>query len=215
MAQPDESRDCYQAYDEAAPLLAEDFSLRLYRSGKDIPETERQAIQADNNSSRLEGTIVGGGAVSLSAYRAELMDRLKLCDVSFRIPEMAIRSRPSDSECARRYAAISISSRARQQRQSFSDRLSFAIRAGEFSNRDDSERPPQTSLNREVVLAEGRARSSYIRTDTDENRISDVLDLILSVQACDAKYDFPVMLVPGNVANMFGPPSEKASSDLH
>lgn len=147
---------CFQIYDEARPLLSEDFSLRLYRSGAELETEDRTDIAESNNQTRLSQTILNGGLLSLRDYTQQLTEKVEVCDQRLGIPETAKPVRADDQECAGRYAALMLLARSPQQRVSFDDRMRFAARVHAFRAETD-EKMDQLVLAQ--VREEGRRRA--------------------------------------------------------
>ena len=206
-AEPEADRRaaCYEVYDEARPLLTEDFSLRLFRSGNGLSLTERENIEARNDQNRLAGTILSGGSMSLRAYNDLLKEKTAACDAELLIPQSAIRLASENRECAVHYAAIAELSKMALQRNSFLERSEMAVEIGAFISKSQGVGIPQLSR---AARAEGIDRAEEVLSAEGGLSNDSLLDLIFEVQTCDAKYGHSLMLVPGNFSQMFGRRSE-------
>lgn len=193
---------CFQIYDEARPLLNEDFSLRLYRSGAALAAETRAEIADSNDQTRLSQTILNGGLLSLRDYTQQLTDRVDVCDQQFDIPATAKPVRTDDQECAGRYAALMLLARSPQQRVSFAERMRFATSVHAFRAETD-EKMDELALTE--VREEGQQRADAAALLERTERETHLLDMIFDVQACDGKYGHSLMLIPGTFYRMFGP----------
>lgn len=193
---------CFQIYDEARPLLSEDFSLRLYRSGAELKTEDRTDIAESNNQTRLSQTILNGGLLSLRDYTQQLTEKVEVCDQQLGIPETAKPVSADDEECAGRYAALMLLARSPQQRVSFNDRMRFATSVHAFRAETDKK---MDELALAQVREEGQRRADEAILLERSEREAHLLDMILGVQACDGKYGHSLMLIPGTFYRMFGP----------
>ena len=200
------NESCYRVYDEARPLFAEDFSLRMFRAGADIDEATRRDIARQVDQLRLAGTVLKGGSTSLRIYNDELTRKMAACDAALDIPATAIVKGPADNECARRYATMSVLARAPQQQMSFDQRMRLAVTVSRFRSGTETELEAVSLHDAQSFGVE--TANGFVDTKTDAGRDA-LLDMIFDVQACDAKYGHSLMLIPGTFSQMFGPPDRR------
>ncbi|MAT35852.1 MAG: hypothetical protein CMK06_12060 [Ponticaulis sp.] len=194
-------RACFQVYDEAEPILREDFSLRLYRSGQDLSEPDRATIQSENEGRRLSETVLGGGTLKLSDYRNTLKTRTRACDRALLIPDIATIQAPADIECAVRYGAIGELALEPLQRVNFYERQDLARRIYAFHSATEADREIRGA---ETINHESANRSRWLIDEDGRVIVDEFLMHIKGVQACDVKYGLSPMLIPGNFDRAFG-----------
>ena len=192
---------CFQAYDEARPLFAEDFSLRLYRSGQDMSPDERKSVQIENDETRLSGTILSGGDKPVSTYTKELRDRVESCDAKFQIPAMSIAAEVDDLTCAGNYATMTVLALSGLQRANFRDRTKTSIEIALYIRGFVADYPIE---NESDVFEAAELRARELTDEAGKLSQGTLFDLIFEAQACDAKYGYSPMLIPGTVGQMFG-----------
>tara|TARA_Y100000052_G_scaffold1389_1_gene1100 strand:+ start:4437 stop:5123 length:687 start_codon:yes stop_codon:yes gene_type:complete len=192
---------CFRIYDEARPLLSEDFSLRLYKSGGELRPEARRAIQASNDETRLSGTILSGGDKPVTQYTRELREQVNACDEALQIPDMAKRAEADDVTCAGRYAVMASLARSHLQRANFRGRSEKSVEIAHFIQGFLSDYPVESDAS---VKASGLTRANQLTNAEGELSQETLFELIFDAQACDAKYGYSPMLIPGNIHQMFG-----------